>query len=135
MQVLFSHGSMRLGRSLPTRLSCRPRSSARTSPPSAEQDLRSRCRRLQRVQDRVLSCGCLQAGQPRQKAGSGRVQVAHSGLVRVPPRINSTWPQPAQRARRFWQALHHGRLVAREISQGALRPQIEQIILATRRPG
>jgi hypothetical protein len=63
------------------------------------------------------------------------VQAAHSGLVRVPPRISSTRPQPAQRARRFWHALHHGRPVAREISQGALRPQIEQITPATHRPG
>jgi hypothetical protein len=55
------------------------------------------------------------------------VQVAHSGLARVPPRISSTRLQPAQRARRFWQALHHGRLVAREISQDAVRPQIEQV--------
>src|SRR6266571_851676 len=53
--------------------------------------------------------------------------MAHSGLVRVPPRISSTRRQPAQRARRFWQALHHGRLVAWEISQYALRPQIAQI--------
>jgi hypothetical protein len=53
----------------------------------------------------------------------------------VPPRISSTRPQPAQRARRFWQALHHGRLVAWEISQGALRPQIEQITPATHQPG
>jgi hypothetical protein len=75
-----------------------------------------------------------QPGQPRQKDGAGRVQAAHSGLVRVPPRINSTRPQPAQRARRFWQALHHGRPVARDISQGALRPQIDQVILAPRRP-
>jgi hypothetical protein len=55
------------------------------------------------------------------------VQVAHSGFVRAPPRISSARSQPAQRARRFWQALHHGRLVAWEISQDALRPQIEQI--------
>jgi hypothetical protein len=46
------------------------------------------------------------AMQPRQNDGPERVQAAHSGLVRVPPRISSTWPQPAQRARRFWQTLH-----------------------------
>jgi len=64
-----------------------------------------------------------------------RAQTAHSGAAMVPARISSTRRQPAQRARRFWQALHHGRLVTWEISQAVLRPQIEQIIRATRQPG
>ena len=35
-----------------------------------------------------------QLGQLRQKSGSGRVQVAHSGSSRVPPRTGWTVPQP-----------------------------------------
>ncbi len=68
-------------------------------------------------------------GQACQKDGSGRAQVAQSGLVSVPPRISRTLPQTAQRARRFWQAWHHGSPVILEISAGAGRAQIEQTIV------
>jgi hypothetical protein len=64
------------------------------------------------------------------------MQVPQSGLAVVPPRTGRTLPQPAQRARRFWQALHHGSPVILEISAGARRAQIEQIIvLAGRQAG
>jgi len=72
-----------------------------------------------------------QVGQARQNEdeGSGRVHLAHSGWVRVPPRTGWTWPQPAQQAQRCWQAKHHGAPVVLEIQQGAKRPQIEHVIV------
>src|SRR5262249_13551778 len=137
--VLFSHASTRLGRSLLARASCRPRNSARTSLPPPASRTRSRCRRLQRVQERglggglgggrggVLGGGCPRGGRLSKRGGWGGVQIAHGGGGGVPPRISPPGPQPAHCARRFWQALHHGRPVAWEISQDALRPQIEQV--------
>src|SRR5262249_24615577 len=44
-----------------------------------------------------------------------------------PPLSPPRGRRPASGARRFWQALPHGRPVAWEISQDALRPQIEQV--------
>ena len=61
------------------------------------------------------------------------MQVAQSGSPVVPPRIGRASPQPAHRAQRCWQAWHHGSPVALEISQGAWRPQIEQVIVLTGR--
>ena len=57
------------------------------------------------------------------------MQVPQSGLAVVPPRTGRMLPQPAQRARRFWQAVHHGSPVISEISAGARRAQIEQVIV------
>ena len=61
------------------------------------------------------------------------MQVPQSGLAVVPPRTGRMLPQPAQRARRFWQAWHHGSPVISEISAGASRAQIEQVIIFTGR--
>jgi len=62
------------------------------------------------------------------------MQVPQSGLAVVPPRTGRMVPQPAQRARRFLrQALHRGSPVISEISAGASRAQIEQIIIFTGR--
>jgi hypothetical protein len=75
-------------------------------------------------------------GQACQKDGSGRAQVAQSGLMSVPPWIARMLPQTAQHARRFWQARHHGSPVILEISAGASLAQIEQtIVLAGLQPG
>ena len=64
------------------------------------------------------------------------MQFPQSGLAVVPPRTGRTLPQSAQRARRFWQALHHGSRVILVISPGASRAQIDQIIvLAGRQAG
>ena len=59
----------------------------------------------------------------------GRVQAAQTGSVRVPARIGLTMPQPEQRARRCRQAWQQGFPVSLEITAGAERPQIEQIIV------
>lgn len=75
-------------------------------------------------------------GQACQKDGSGLAQAAQNGLAVVPARTGRTLPQPAQRARRFWQAWHHGSPVILEISAGAERAHIEQtIVLAGRQAG
>jgi len=66
-------------------------------------------------------------GQVFQK-DAGRVHVAQRGSVRVPPRTGRTLPQLVQRARRCWQAEHHGLPEILEILQEAERPQIEQIV-------
>ena len=52
--------------------------------------------------------GCPQAGQLRQKGGRGGCRPRRAARPRVPPRIGPTWPQPAHRAQRCWQARHHG---------------------------
>ena len=75
----------------------------------------------------VLGAGAAsRAGMPE---GRGGRQAAQSGLAGVPPRISRMLPQPAQHARRFWQARHHGSPVILEISAGASLAQIEQIIV------
>jgi hypothetical protein len=54
------------------------------------------------------------------------VQVAHEGEASVPLRIRRTCPQPAQRAQRCIQALHHGNPVAVEIAHGTVLEQMLQ---------
>lgn len=49
-----------------------------------------------------------QIGQRSQNDGSGLTQRAHSGCVRVPPRIDATVPQRLQAAHHDWQRSHHG---------------------------
>jgi hypothetical protein len=77
--------------------------------------------------------GCPQPGQARQKPGSVRVQVAHSGASRVPPRMGWTWPQLEQLAQRCLQAAQEGCPVAVEMLHGTWRPQMAQVITATGR--
>src|ERR1035437_9995508 len=125
---LFSQLSTVLGRWLLARFSYRPWSSARTSPPLPSSS-RSRTRRTHRGQSRVPNWCCPQPGQDCQNDGSGRVHVAHSGAVRVPPRIGLTSPQPTHRAQRCRQAVHQGCPVVLEIFRAADRPQIEQVII------
>ena len=69
--------------------------------------------------------GSLQTGQPAQ--GGGGMQPAQSGPARVPAAIGARRPQAEQAATRRWQAGHQGRPVAREMPQGALWPQMEQV--------
>ncbi|MFD5341144.1 hypothetical protein [Streptomyces hawaiiensis] len=66
----------------------------------------------------------VQTGQRPQKSGSGLVHFAHNGASQVPPRAWATVPQPLQVTHRCWQRSHHGWPVARDISQGAIRPQM-----------
>src|ERR1035437_6783753 len=126
--LLFSQLAMVLGRWLLARFSYRPCSSARTSPPPPSSS-RSRSRRTHRTQGWVPNWSWPQPGQDCQNDGSGRVHVAHSGAVRVPPRIGLTSPQLAHRAQRCRQAVHQGCPVALEIFRAADRPQIEQVII------
>jgi len=69
------------------------------------------------------------AGQMCQSVPSGRVQVAQSGSVRLPPRTGRMFPQPMQRARRCRQARHHGCPVSLETTPGPVRPQIVHVIV------
>ncbi|MGB8020290.1 MAG: hypothetical protein WCF04_03600 [Candidatus Nanopelagicales bacterium] len=77
--------------------------------------------------------GLPHAGQDVQKEGSGRAQVAHSGSSAVPAGVGLTCPQDTHRARRRVQAVQHGWLVILEIWHGALRAQIEQVLVVVGR--
>lgn len=80
--------------------------------------------RTHRWQARGLSCQVVsQTGQRPQKPGSGLVHFAHNGSSKLPPRAWATVPQPLQVTHRCWQRSHQGCPVARDISQGAVRPQ------------
>ena len=98
---------------------------------------RSRCRSEQRAHRRERCwVGSPQPGQACQNdavgLGAGRAERA----AMVPPRIGRTLPQPAQRARRCWQAWHHG--LPGELGDLGRAPsvaQIEQVIVLHRPAG
>ncbi len=108
-----------------------------TCPVLSDSSSLRRWRSKQRAHRRLRWVVCSpQPGQVRQKDGSGRVQVAQSGSVRVPPWTRRTSPQPAQRARRCEQAWHHGLPVLLEIPAGGDRLQMEQVsVVAGRQVG
>jgi hypothetical protein len=72
----------------------------------------------------------VQTGQRPQKPGSGLVHFAHNGSSQVPPRAWATVSQLLQVAQRCWQRSHQGCPVAREISQGAVRPQCPHSLIS-----
>ena len=55
------------------------------------------------------------------------MQPAQSGPAGVPAAIGARRPQAEQAATRRWQAGHQGRPVAREVPQGVVWPQMEQV--------
>ncbi len=77
--------------------------------------------RAQRWQGVGLSCQVrVQIGQRPQKSGSGLVHFAHNGSAQLPLRAWATVPQALHVTQRCWQRSHHGRPVAREMSQRVL---------------
>lgn len=123
------------GRSWWARWSCSACSFGWIVPLSPRSSRCSRCCSVQRAQRPRRRCavGSPQPGQVCQNDGSGRVQVAQSGSLSVPPRMSRTLPQRMQRARRCRQARHHGSPVALEITAGEERPQMAQVMIATGR--